>query len=289
MEQPDISIIGTGALGSALAKALYKANFSVRSLFSRTEATALSLSKEVEAAQVSSFPQTKKELGSLTFLTVPDGAIAGVAHRLADLSIDFSELIFAHCSGNESSAVLQVLKQKQASTAAFHPLQTFPKDAAAQDFQDIYFDVEGDRQALDVLRHVAASLGAETFDISAGAKPYLHAAAVVASNYLVALLDASGKIAGLGGINEAEARKALMPLISKTFEHAQTGDLSGALTGPIRRGDVETVRQHLQLLKQDENLLRMYKIMGAQALTIAEQNRDFSEEKASRITKLLNS
>lgn len=287
MNQPSATVIGTGALGSTLVKALHENGYSITGLFNRTPKKAEALSAGVNANKISEFPATKEELGSLTFITVQDSEIAKIATRLSKLSDDFTGFSFIHCSGSESANILEPLKQKGARIAAFHPLQTFTSHSTPRDFENIYFDVEADERTFEMLRKVATSLGGQMLNVSAEAKPYLHAAAVVASNYLVALLDASGKMASLGGINEDEALKALLPLVRKTLENVESENTIDALTGPIKRGDVETVRKHLELLNQNENLLTLYKKLGLQTLQIATRGQKLSEQKHAELYELL--
>lgn len=287
MSRPSVTIIGTGSLGSALAKALFENNYTITSLFNRRLRKAESIAREVGARYFSEFPESENQLGSLIFLTVQDSEIGHTAHSLARLTDDFTGYTVVHCSGSKEASLLEVLKNKGARTAAFHPLQTFTAGSGAQHFRNIYFDVEAGDATHDYLRGIANDLGGQTIQITAAAKPYLHAAAVMSSNYLVTLLHLSGKIAELGGIDKDATMEALLPLARTSLQNIESKSLPDALTGPIKRGDTETVRLHLTLLKSDEELLDSYKKLGLQTLQLAKQSRKLSDSKRLELYRLL--
>lgn len=287
MSQPDVTIIGTGSLGSALAKALFDNSYTITSLFNRRLRKAESVAREVGATYYSEFPESSQELGSLIFLTVQDSEIEHSADNLSRISHDFSGITVVHCSGSKEASVLAPLKRRGARIAAFHPLQTFTSGSGTQDFRNIYFDVEADDVTYHRLRNLADHLGGRTMRISASAKPYLHAAAVVSSNYLVTLLDISGKIAALGGIDKQEAMEAMLPLVRTTLQNMESKRAAEALTGPIRRGDIETVRLHLELLKSDEDLLDTYRNLGLETLQLADETRSLKGRKKAELYRLL--
>ena len=269
MGQSSVTVIGTGALGTALAKALYENGYPIASLFNRRFRKAEALSREVSAQYCSEFPKNKRELGSIIFVTVQDSEIKNAVQNLSRIADDFTGYTIVHCSGSKSASLLSPVETKGAQTAAFHPLQTFTSGSGASDFRNIYFDVEANDKTYNMLRNLADTLGSQTLAISAEAKPYLHAAAVMASNYLVTLFELSGQAASLGGLDSDEALAALLPLVRKTLQNVESKGTLQALTGPIKRGDAETVKLHLDLLSSDNKLLSIYKKLGLETLDIA--------------------
>lgn len=284
---PDVSIIGTGALGSALARALTRQDIQIKSLYNRKVESSQRLGEDLEVNTVGKFPQKIEGLAPLTFLTVPDGSIRSVADELAVLQNDWTDFIIVHCSGTEPAAILSTLADKGAHIASFHPMQTFTNLSGPSDFKGISFDMEGDSEALSVLKSIAERLGALTFKVTPKAKRYLHASAVIASNYLVALLHASEQVASLGDLDTEAVRNALLPLMRQSLENTGKGDLPDALSGPIARGDVETVSRHLQLLKPNSNLLSLYKQLGRQALHLASRKKTLTSQQITKLEKLL--
>jgi predicted short-subunit dehydrogenase-like oxidoreductase (DUF2520 family) len=289
MMLPAVTVIGTGALGSTLAKALRSQQVQIKSVYNRTATESELLSEAVDSRYYGSFPADACELGCLIFLTVQDDAISAAAKKLASLQEDWTDYSIVHCSGNETSAVLQPLKDKGALVAAFHPLQTFTKESLPTVFKDIYFNVEGDSELISLLMGLAKLLGAKAFEISPEAKSYLHAAAVMASNYLVALLHASEQVAEMGGLDPQEVRKSLIPLVRQSLENVTTGKLHTALSGPVARGDCTTVRRHLDLIQPREELSELYRQLGRQALQLAKQKGTIVPERLEELEKLLSS
>ncbi len=136
----------------ALTKTLTHHNFRVKSVYNRTEDKAIQISSDFDITISGPFPKDKDQLGPLVFIAVPDRAIREVADRLAKLSDDFSVYIFVHCSGTEPADLLQSLKEKGASTAAFHPLQTFTAESGPENFNDIFFSIQGDEETYPILQ-----------------------------------------------------------------------------------------------------------------------------------------
>ncbi len=287
MDLPDITIIGLGGLGTALTKTLIHHDFRVKSVFNRTEDKATQISSNFDIPISGRFPEDKDQLGRLVFITVPDRAIQKVADRLAKLSDDFSGYIFAHCSGSEPADLLKSLKQKGASTAAFHPLQTFTTQSGPENFNDIFFSIQGDEEVFSTLQQIAKKVGAQMFPISPEQKSHLHAAAVVACNYLITLLDASTQIGQVSGLDPEQVKGALYPLITTTLQNYKGGSFSESLTGPIKRGDYQTVKKHLDLLKDHPNLLNLYRELGIQTLNLARSSGHLTGTDAQKLRTIL--
>ena len=289
MQKTTISIIGLGSLGKVLAGGLSEAGFSIRSVYNRSEEEATLLAQELDADHWGSFPKTKTELGSITFIAVPDRSIEYTAKQLAAISDDFMGQSFVHCSGNESSECLASLQQKGADVASFHPLQTFTSASDASDFEGIYFDLEGDVDVISQLKTLSEKLGAHHIVVSPQAKPYLHAAAVMASNYLVALVETAGTIAEEGGMDKDEILPALMPLIEKSVNNiSQSSGFEDALSGPVARGDIVTVNEHLKLLDNNPQLSMIYRQLGKTAVALAERKQSITPEQKDELNKLFN-
>ncbi|WP_185958209.1 Rossmann-like and DUF2520 domain-containing protein [Fodinibius sediminis] len=270
MRIPSISIIGLGALGSVLAEALVSRGAVLFSIFSRDRATVQRITASLEVTEAGPFPGTAKELGELVFLTVPDSAITEVAERLIALPGSLAGKTFVHCSGNESAGILQPLGAKGGRTASMHPMQTFTPQSVPADFEDIYFSLQGHPGAMPVLRHIAGLLGGDALEINEEQKAHMHAAAVMASNYLVTLLDASTEAGSLGGLDKEKVQKVLLPLIQTTLRNIQSASFDESISGPVVRGDIETVKSHLKLLGRKPELRELYAVLGMETVNRAE-------------------
>ncbi len=287
MPTPEITIIGVGGLGHSLVSALSDADIAIKSIFNRTPDKAQKLAQALDVEIAGSFPTDISELGNLIFITVSDSAIESTANQLAEIADDYSAKTIVHCSGNESASLLKELKSKGGSVASFHPLQTFTDDSGSSDFEDIYFSLQGDKLTFPLLTQIAQKLEAHTIEVTEGQKSSLHAAAVIASNYLNTLLNAAVETASDSILTRDQAKKALMPLIKTTLQNIEEKSFEKALSGPIKRGDLQTVRHHLDLLEDKPELLTLYRILGQRTITLAKRAKDIDQDTAHKLSKML--
>lgn len=279
--------MGLGALGTALAKALAGNGAELISVFSRTFQKAQAISEAYNIPAFSSFPSRAEHLGSLVFLTVPDSAIGKTANKLARISGSFAGKTFVHCSGNEAAGILHELKEKGALIASAHPLQTFNAHSGPGDFSNIYFSLQGDSETFSMLTNIVELLGARTLIVNEQQKSHLHAAAVFASNYLITLLDASAEAGNLGGLPAHQVREVLYPLVRTTVKNVENSSFEETISGPIARGDIETVNKHLQLLDDRRELKLFYASLGLKTVSKAEEAGKLKHASADKLRQLL--
>jgi predicted short-subunit dehydrogenase-like oxidoreductase (DUF2520 family) len=200
-------------------------------------------------------------------IAVPDGAIADVADRLASLHPS-PELPVLHTSGSRSTDVLAPLAERGHMVGSVHPLAAIadPVDGADR-LAGVSWGVEGDGAALDLAERIVAACGGRALRIAPGGKPAYHAAAVFASNYAVALLSLAEGLMEQAGVHAGDARPALTALAAGAVTNVAARGPAAALTGPILRGDVETVALHLERLSAAERPL--YCLLGREALRLA--------------------
>lgn len=283
MVKPTITVIGLGNAGTAFLKIFTTHGYKVVSALSRKIDP--SFKKEYPKTTFSEGVPEFEDLGDIVFLTVPDDAIEALAEQLARKSTALKDKNFVHCSGALSSEVLLPLKSKGALTASFHPIASItPK---TETFQDIWFDMEGDSSLLDLINSIAEDLGAQTLKINAEHKVLLHAAAVSASNYLVVLANLTAGIASNAGISEEQTIQAFLPLMKTSITNIEQLGIAKALTGPIARGDVQTISMHLQQLEKFPEIASLYKTLGRGAVELARQG-SVDPESLKQIKKILN-
>lgn len=284
MENPRITIIGLGQVGTALLRVFSSHGYEVISAYNRTNVADALKSEFADTDFVQDISSLEQTIGDLIFLTVSDDSIASLSGELSGYSFNWDGKTVVHCSGTHSSESLSALKKAGVRTASFHPMQAITK--STDSFSGIWFDIEGDEKALKNLELIAETFGAQSFRVEPEAKPFLHASAVVASNYLVVLADLVSKISAEANISEETALKALTPLMENTLQNIKNLGITEALTGPIARGDVETVREHLEQLKKTPEALSLYKTFGMEAAKIAER-KGGSTQSLHDIKKLL--
>lgn len=246
MNKPSISIIGPGRLGNTLSVVFENSGYSVEHMYAKGE--------KIEA------------LSDYTFITTPDSEIVKV---VSELALSFQSLqgkqIF-HCSGTLSYSILNELSKLGAVTACFHPLQAVTSRTSS--FAETYFDLEGEEEALDTLEKLVKDLGAKSMRVNSKEKELLHLSAVMASNYLVTLMDVALQVSGESNISQRTLMDALLPLMKSSLENLNKLSPSEALTGPIARGDIQTVQKHIKLLENEVDLLNMYKKLGLLTLEL---------------------
>jgi predicted short-subunit dehydrogenase-like oxidoreductase (DUF2520 family) len=284
IEKPDVTIAGPGALGSTLIKTLELSGFSVRSVISRK--TKPKLGSDYQHLTVTDYKTVQPEhIGKIVFITTPDDVINEVAERLSQLHIKWSDKMVAHCSGFLTSDILMPIKVKGGSVAAFHPLQTFVEQSDVTAFHDIMISIEGDKIASSFFDKFVLELGGKPLHVNQQQKRILHIAAVFMSNYVVSL----------GAISDTLVRenipgmdfKLLFPLLKSTVQNLMHSGPVDALSGPIARGDIETIGRHLEELEDNDPLLTLYKLLGSQTLRIAVKKGNADSENLSEIRKLL--
>ncbi len=254
--RPAVGFIGAGALGTTLALALSAAGWKVEAVASRSYASALRLARLIPGCSAESEPQAVVDRCGIVFLTVPDDVITQVASSLdwpADLGV-------VHCSGAGTTELLSPAATAGALCGSFHPLQTFtalPMDedasvlpAVAQArLEGVTFAVEGSGWLREALDAMASDLGGRTIEIEPADRPLYHASAVMSCGAIVALLRSAASLWQKMGVDEETAFRSIIPLARATLENAAALGPEAAITGPVVRGDVATLRRHLAALQ----------------------------------------
>jgi predicted short-subunit dehydrogenase-like oxidoreductase (DUF2520 family) len=225
----------------------------------------------------------------LLLVAVPDHAVPQVAERLATRPWPHGSAAL-HLSGSVEVDALAPLRAAGLAVGGCHPLKSFvdPERAAAT-LAGTVFAVEGDEPAVVLAERVAADLEGRPFRLARGRRAQWHAAATHAANHLVALLDQSLDLAEQAGLSRHEARAALLPLLGGTLANLEHHPPAQALTGPVVRGEVETVARHLDALTQGSaDVAAAYQALARRALRLAREGRDLDPARADAIARLLD-
>ncbi|MBC8372551.1 MAG: DUF2520 domain-containing protein [Planctomycetes bacterium] len=287
----DISIIGCGKVGAAIAQLATDAGRTVSALANRSPERAAELASKIGNPGAACEIDRAAGAAPLVLLTVTDDAIEPLCAQLARDGAFAAGSIVAHCSGALGSDILTAARDSCACLiASMHPLATFPTaDAAVEKFAGTYCFCEGDLAATDALMGLATGIGGKPMLISTDAKVLYHAAACMASNYFIALMDAALTLCGTAGIDRVTAWDALSPLVAATLENVTKLGPPAALTGPIARGDAQTIRRHLDALARcDSNLRDFYRIAGKWALQLASHRDEQNQANDDIIARLLD-
>ncbi|MDD8030860.1 MAG: DUF2520 domain-containing protein [Acidobacteriota bacterium] len=279
------SVIGAGQVGSALILALSQVKFKLQVVSDRSIRKARQVVKIVGQGQATNDNKTAVSPADIIFICVPDDFISLVVNNLA--RVDFKNKYVFHTSGACSSRLLEPLVKRGAAVASFHPVQTFAgPDPEPDIFQGIYFGIEGQPKAKQLGRKLAARLGAKTLYLSPEEKSVYHLACSMSSNFLVLLLFEVIELFRTIGLEEKETIKILVPLLNKTLQNVKKLGIERSLTGPLIRGDCQTVKSHLSITSLRPGLDKIYRSLAQESLVIG-QRRGLSEDKIKALKKLL--
>ncbi len=276
MKKPTITIVGAGNLGSALAVRLDEAGYTIREVVSRARSRRRvreieALGKRVGAKAVAMQQATLD--ADVLWLTVPDGAIAECANAVAKRG--FTSRVVLHSSGALSSDELRVLRAEGASVAAVHPMMSFVAGEPPQ-LAEVLFSMEGDRKAFQVAKRIVKDLGGRAVVIEKRNKPLYHAFGAFTSPLLMAHFAAAEELAKKAGIGAQEARQAMRPIVLRTLENYFRRGAAKSFSGPLVRGDVDTIRMHWKALSKlpiEADVYRALVLEAIERLPVADSKR----------------
>jgi len=219
------------------------------------------------------------------FLSIPDLDLHEVSTALAAQGQAPAGCVAFHLSGALGTDPLSPLHAQGYGVGTLHPLQSLADPVmGARQLRGIHFAISGDPAALAAARRIVHYLGGSSVMVPLSRRPMYHAAAVFASNYLAGLIAAAGRLMAQAGVPEEEAIRAILPLARGSLENLERMGPVEALTGPISRGDLETIRLHLRTLESRERSL--YAAMGLDILLLAKEG-GLEEGLAEEIRELL--
>lgn len=283
-----IAIIGAGNVGKVLGYALMKKGYLITGVVCQSEASGKKAAHLLECP-VYLQPEIPAKDADIVFLTTPDRNIKDVCDLIAEKGGFRKGQVVLHTSGALSSSILSSARREGAYALSFHPLQSFPAfEEGLRSLPGTYIGVEGDEESFPLAEELVNSLDGKLLFLPTEMKELYHAAACIASNYLVSLMDIAMRCFAVMGITSEKAFEALSPLIFGTLHNIRTIGPEKALTGPIARGDFSTIRAHLD--KMDEllpELLLIYKQLGIYTAELAVRKGTLGKAEEEGLKKLL--
>jgi predicted short-subunit dehydrogenase-like oxidoreductase (DUF2520 family) len=264
LSQPRVTIIGAGRMGQGLGLALkrrgYKiilVNREVREVIPPLVLHQGSLAEATDGAE-------------LILVATPDDAITPVAEELAAARAVSRDQIVLHLSGLLDKNALSPLAGSGAGLGSFHPVQSVADPAtAAERLKGAYVGIEGDERALVAAERLANTLRMLPVRISAESKPAYHAGAAFVANYTVALVGVAERLARSAGVPPDVAARLYLPLLGGAVANLTSLGPAAALTGAVRRGDVQTIQSHLDALSPEDR--ELYRSVGRAAALLARE------------------
>jgi len=283
----NFAIIGAGMVGTAIGYLLKKAGYEIVAIADKS-AAALRRAQSYTGGKACRKPQEVLREADCILITTPDDIILSVCKDIARSPLIKGKYIF-HMSGAGGLDLLDPARKAGAAVASIHPLQSFSSiDNAIQNIPSSYFGITADAKAKTQAETIVLALGGKPIYISSQQKSLYHAAACVASNYLVSLLNVVESIYQSIGINENDAKKAYLPLIYGSLKNIELSGSVQALTGPIARGDSGTIQKHVDAINANlPQYASLYSSLGLVTVKLARKKGTLNLRQAKKISDIL--
>ena len=287
-KKSNITFIGAGKIAYSLCSALIKAGYNVSAVISKKKSSADNFAKKFK------IPLSSNSLKSLTgenrifFLTVPDSEIKKTETALSKLKLDFKNSIFIHVSGALDINELGSLKKNNAHIASFHIMQTFPSKEVVE-IKNCQAAIEAEEKIVkDFLNKLAFDLKLKPFYLKSDKKIYYHLAGVFGSNFLAGNLFAAEKLFKMTESGKKNFFSVYQATINSTLNNIRKSGAAKSLSGPVERGDYETIERHLKALKKKDKMIYMsYVVQSLFLMNVSEEKNGKLNEGQKRIRKIL--
>ncbi len=268
---PTTFLVGAGPVATALAGSLRLGGVPVLGLWARRAAQARSAGSTAGVAAFSSAPPDILLETDVVILAVRDGMINEVAQMLVGTGLINKKHVLLHCAGAASAReLLSGVADRVAGIGTMHPLSAIADGKTAmRALKGTVFGVEGDEVGRTMATKLVVALGGITLPLDGSQMAAYHAAAALASNYVVAAIDAAAAVLASAGVAPDVAARALVPLAEGALRNVSAHGTTGGLTGPVRRGDAETIQRHLEALRGRPELAEIYRALARRAVEIA--------------------
>ncbi|MGB3543717.1 Rossmann-like and DUF2520 domain-containing protein [Rubrivirga sp.] len=286
--RPAAVLIGAGAMARALGLRLSEAGYPIAGVVSRTRRPAEDLARVLGAPVASNQLRDIPATAPLVILAVPDDQLADLAETLLEASRPWRDTVVLHTSGAVSASVLDPLRDVGATTLAFHPVQTLPPGADAGALEGVTVGLEGEPRGIAAGVELAVTLGLRYLVLEAEAKSRYHLASSMASNLLVTLLGMVQEVTASIGLDREEAMAVLRPLLQGTLDNLSASSPEEALTGPVARGDLGTLKAHgLALREHLPHLVPAYAALSVETVRLAVRSGKLPPERAQDVLTLM--
>ncbi len=293
MAPQTVAIIGAGRVGSSVGYLLNRAGYRITGVAARSRESAEKAVSFIGGGEPAA-DVNRAASADIVFITTPDRAIKEVCESLAQSGVLTHGSLVVHMSGAHSLDLLDAAAKAECFRAVLHPLQSLAsREQGIKTLPGSYFRIEADPEARETAGALVQALGGielvmPKWSPDRDSTALYHAGAVVVSNYFVALVHYGLKFYQELGADRQEALKAVLPLIRGTLHNIETLGVPDALTGPVMRGDSQTVRDHLAAMqKRSPGLIRLYNELARQTVEVALDKGSIDQQKAEELLKLL--
>ena len=283
-----VVIIGVGKVGLAVGYLLKKQGCHIAGVCARHRE---SVDRAVRfiGGEPSRDAAEASRLGDVVLLTTGDDQIQPVCEEIASKGGFRKGQKVIHMSGASSLDVLKSARDSGADILSVHPLQAFATvEGAIEQLPGTVFGVTAENHLVDWANNFVRALGGKPIRIADEQKAIYHAAACVVSNYFVTLMWIGKNMAIRAGIPEKLALDAYWPLVRGTFKNLEKNTPAEALTGPIARGDIETIKEHRRKLRRElRQFLKAYDVLGRHTVEVAIEKGTIDQKTAKKLLEEL--
>jgi predicted short-subunit dehydrogenase-like oxidoreductase (DUF2520 family) len=294
MNPKTVAIIGAGRVGSSVGFLLKQAGYAVTAVAARSMASAEKAADFIGSGEPATDAVKAASKADIVIITTPDGVIKNVCDRIAAGGGLKAGSLVVHMSGAHSLDLLDAARTAGAHRAVLHPLQSLAsREQGIKTLPGSFFRIEADPEALEAAKGIVKALGGIELVMSKWSSDkdsaaLYHAGAVAVSNYFVGLVDYGLKFYQALGATGEDALQAVLPLIRGTLHNIETLGIPDALTGPILRGDTQTVRDHLEAMRRrTPELVSLYKELARHTVSVARKKGGITRGKAEELLDLV--
>ena len=290
----NIAIVGPGNVGLVFGQALRKQGDAISAVISKHASSARNGGRYLHCRTFGTRLGLIPRNTDAVLITVPHAAVEVTARELALLSdLPFRSMAFCHASGMLTAHALEPLAAKGAAVVSFHPLQTFPRDfkpaKILPSLPGIWYGIDGDSRGMRFAKQLAARLKGKTVVIPPELRVYYHAACVVASNHLTALLGVLEEMYHVLGGTGSAFMTLFRPILESTFRNVAETSPARALSGPVARGGTETIGKHLETIRQHSpELLPLYAALTMATVRLAKAKGSIDERRVAEFRGLVD-
>ena len=260
-----VGFVGAGKVGCSLGMLFSITQHNLVGYYSRTSLSAIEAADFTKSKHFSNLETLIEESDAL-FITVPDDAIASVWNQIKHLSIEGK--MICHCSGSLSSEIFKDIEETGAFGFSIHPLLAVSdRYLSYQELPKALFTIEGNENHLDEIKALLEGSNLKFTVVNSDVKTRYHGAAVLCSNLVVALIQAAEDELRICGFSEEQLSDAIAPLLLGNVNKVLNVGTKNALTGPIERNDVGTVKKHLDTFDGIDR--DVYRILSQKTIEIA--------------------
>ncbi|WP_142413153.1 Rossmann-like and DUF2520 domain-containing protein [Hathewaya massiliensis] len=273
----NISFIGAGKVGCNLAKYFMEKGYNINGFFCNSLNSKQFIEETLNLKTFSSLHLLVKSSDAI-FITTPDDEIKNIWNILKETK-DLNNKFLVHVSGSLNSDVFTDINKFGAYGFSVHPMWPFSdKHTSYKGLKEAYFSIEGNIEKIHTVEKFINSLGNNSFIISKEHKTLYHAANVAVSNLVLSLINLGTEYLSLCGIDENNAKDALMPLILNNINSIKEKGFIDSLTGPIERLDLGTIEHHLSVIPQEH--IDIYKGLSLNLVKLSKEknpNKNYKE------------